>query len=100
MFCSIYYSSFCLNLKIFKALLRSGFAPDLVAKLTGHKDSRSLKNYDPGMSALQKLDMEVSIAMQGAIMRGEQLELPGEELKRRAANVSTKFNGAVDMING
>ena len=71
-----------------------------MAKITGHKDTRSLSNYDPGMSDWQKLDMEVVIALQGPIKRGEQIELPGQELKRRAAKVSNKFNGAVDMIDG
>ena len=83
-----------------QALLRAGYAPELVAKITGHKDTRSLSHYDPGMSDWQKLDMEVVIALQGPVKRGEQIELPSIELKRRAAKVSAKFIGAVEMIDG
>jgi hypothetical protein len=57
----------------------------MVAKMTGHKDTRSLNHYDPGLSELQKLDMGVTIALQGPLMRGENIDLPGNELKRRAA---------------
>ena len=81
-------------------MLRAGYPPELVAKITGHKDTRSLSHYDPGMSDWQKLDMEVVIALQGPVKRGEQIELPSNELKRRAAKVSDKFNGAVEMIDG
>ena len=81
-------------------MLRAGYPPELVAKITGHKDTRSLSHYDPGMSEWQKLDMEVVIALQGPVKRGEQIELPSNELKRRAAKVSDKFNGAVEMIDG
>ena len=86
---------FCL----FQALLRAGFPPELVAKLTGHKDLKSLDSYDPGMSELQKVDMEVAIAMQGPIMRGEKVELPGELLKSRAAKSQSKFHEPANMID-
>lgn len=89
-----------LILTISQALLRAGYAPEMVAKMTGHKDTRSLNHYDPGLSELQKLDMGVTIALQGPLMRGENIDLPGNELKRRAAIVPDKFNGAVGMIDG
>ena len=79
-------------------MLRQGFAPELVAKLTGHKDSRSLDSYDPGMSEVQKVDMEIAIAMAGPIMRGEEVELLGEVLRRRTAKSSSKFHRPADMI--
>ena len=89
-----------LILTISQALLRAGFAPEMVAKMTGHKATRSLNHYDPCLSELQKLDMGVTIALQGPLMRGENIELPGNELKMRAAIVPDKFNGAVGMIDG
>ena len=68
--------------------------------MTGHKDCRSLVSYDPGMSEVQKVDMEVAIAMAGPIMRGEQVELPGEVLRQRNAKSSSKFRKPADMIIG
>ena len=82
-----------------QALLKQGFPPALVAKLTGLRDLKSLDSYDPGMSEVQKLIMEVAIAMQGPIMRGEEVELPGEELKRRNVKSQTKFHAPADMID-
>ena len=66
--------------------------------MTGHKDSRSLDSYDPGMSEVQKVDMEVAIAMAGPIMRGEKVELPGEVLRRRTAKSTSTFHKPADMI--
>ena len=70
----------------------------MVCKITGHKDPRSLANYDPGIADLVKIDMAVGIATGGALIRGstllviwniihirhisgENVELPAEELR-------------------
>jgi hypothetical protein len=50
------------------------------------------------MSEVQKVDMEIAIAMAGPIMRGEEVELPGEVLRRRTAKSSSKFHRPADMI--
>ena len=42
----------------------------MVCKITGHKDPRSLANYDPGIADLVKIDMAVGIATGGALIRG------------------------------
>ena len=51
----------------------------LFSDCLGNSDTRSLASYDLGMSAVQKIDMEleVSIALQGVIRREEAVELPG-----------------------
>ena len=43
--------------------------------------------------------MEVAIAMAGPIMRGEEVELPGEVLRRKTALTSSRFHAPADMIH-
>ena len=69
----------------------------MVCKLTGHKDPKSLANYDPGIGDLLKIDMAVGIATAGASLRGETVELPSSELKRRI-ETSKIYNKPKDMI--
>ena len=78
----------CVRADCIQTLIQLEYPPELICKLTGerienvrhhilnyknsgHKDTRSLKNYDPALNVLHKLDMMAGIMQGGAGQRGE-----------------------------
>jgi len=57
-FCQIFGMDYCTNhcvrASVIKALLRLGYSQEMICKLTGHKNPKSLANYDPGIADLME----------------------------------------------
>ena len=47
----------------------------ILISLSGHKDTRSLKSYDPALDSLHKMDMMAAIEQGGACQRGIYLKI-------------------------